>query len=218
MRARRFDRGRQPQGSLAVADSKKSRSAHTHLPSKALVRIVRAAERRARPEEAPAKPARVAVPVEVLAGRVRHVPRGRFVTGGRVEFAGQDAPDSDKGTAAAAPAQGSRAVGQGAARQARATQEKSAGARHVRRAQTSVGREKGSAGAKRGLQRAPRPGLEVDGAPSAPTPGRAAPAAKGKRAVRPRASGAGAPSDGRTHRPAGSRAKIPAPGLKPKRK
>ena len=39
--------------------------------------------------ETQVKTERAVVPVEVLAGRVRHAPRGRFVTGGRVEFAGQ---------------------------------------------------------------------------------------------------------------------------------
>jgi len=73
-----------------VADPKKPRSTSSPLTSKALVRIIRAAERRPRTtEEAPVKPERAVVPVEVLAGRVRHAPRGRFVTGGRVEFAGQ---------------------------------------------------------------------------------------------------------------------------------
>ncbi|MBQ4334815.1 MAG: hypothetical protein IJC63_05540, partial [Myxococcaceae bacterium] len=73
-----------------VADPKKPRSTPSPLTSKALVRIIRAAERRPRTtEEAPVKPERAVVPVEVLAGRVRHAPRGRFVTGGRVEFAGQ---------------------------------------------------------------------------------------------------------------------------------
>ena len=73
-----------------MADPKKPRSTPSPLTSKALVRIIRAAERRPRTtEEAPVKPERAVVPVEVLAGRVRHAPRGRFVTGGRVEFAGQ---------------------------------------------------------------------------------------------------------------------------------
>ena len=67
-----------------------SPSGTSRLISKALVRIIRAAERKERIHAAeagsvPPKPSPVPIPVEILAGRIRHEPKGRFVSGGRVE-------------------------------------------------------------------------------------------------------------------------------------
>lgn len=72
-----------------MVDLKKFRISAANAPQRSLVRIIRAADRRTVPAEPVLKPDRTAVPVEVLAGRIRHVPRGRFVTGGKVEFTGQ---------------------------------------------------------------------------------------------------------------------------------
>ena len=229
-----------------MVDSKKSKSAATHLPSKALVRIIRAAERRAPPEEAPAKPARTAVPVEVLAGRVRHAPRGRFVTGGRVEFAGQDAA-TPKGASEACeekvPLAQKRALPRARDAERRAgrsggmpSQKKSGVGAAVRHDSAPAGTRSGGREVSRGLKKAWRPSPATEGLLAAPrtsaaggkkfaaagneaVPRQRRAMAGGKKSTSLRPSAKNAPAIGQRPRSsANGRTKIPARGLKPKRK
>lgn len=214
-----------------MVDSKKSRSAATHLPSKALVRIIRAADRRARSEASPVKPERTAVPVEVLAGRVRHAPRGRFVTGGRVELAGQQeksdpqerAPASEREDGAAQGRKGSVPRPLGAERHTgfgreRHAQKKSGVGACVRRPRPSVAQADAGLAGKRDRKKPPRPHPASEG-PSRSRSAGGGTTAPQRSSERPRASTKSAAPDGRRPRGRGSnRAKIPAQGLKTKRK
>jgi hypothetical protein len=86
---------------LVTNDTEGNRPGDKKTPD-SLIRVVRASERQQKAAPKAEKPAET-LPVELLAGRKRPAPKGRFVTGGKLERDGAAGPETE------GPAKGAKA-------------------------------------------------------------------------------------------------------------